>query len=59
MELSNGKDLLCLSKPYYTQVQVEIIATKAEKAYFASFDPRCSEALQLKILEVERDEENI
>ena len=59
LELVNGKDLLCLSKPYYTQVQIEIMATNAEKAYFVSFDPRCSESLQSKILEVDRDEEYI
>lgn len=58
-ELKNSADLLELSKAYYTQMQVEMIALKRDFGYFVSYDPRCSDLLQLKILKVNRDEDFI
>jgi hypothetical protein len=57
--LKSDQDLKELHKGYYIQMQIEMIALKKEKGYFASYDPRNSEKLQLKILEVNRDEELI
>jgi hypothetical protein len=59
LRLKDSNDLKEQHKNYYTQVQIEIMALKKDKGYFVSFDPRNSEKLQLKIIEVPRDEEMI
>jgi hypothetical protein len=57
--MKSAEDLKKNHFDYYVQVQIEIMALKKEKALFVSYDPRCSEKLQMKILEIPRDEEMI
>lgn len=58
--LTSGVDLLTEFLDKYCQLQMNLLCTKREKAYFVSYDPRMIDPnLKLKILEVYRDEEMI
>jgi YqaJ-like viral recombinase domain len=59
LRLKGWQDLKEINYNYYVQLQIEIMALKKDKGLFVSFDPRCYEKLQLKIIEVPRDEELI
>lgn len=59
LRLKSAQDLKELHKDYYAQIQIEIMALKKEKGIFVSYDPRCSDRLQMKVLEVPKDEELI
>lgn len=59
LRLNSAQGLKELHKDYYIQMQIEMIALRKEKGLFVSYDPRCSERLQMKIIEVPKDEELI
>ena len=59
LRLKDGQGLKILHPEYYVQMQIEMIALKKNLGYFVSFDPRCSEKLQLKVVQVNRDEQMI
>jgi len=59
LRLKTAQDLKELHKDHYVQLQIEILALKKQKGYYVSYDPRNSGPLQMKILEVARDEEMI
>lgn len=60
LSCKDAKDLKKLNKDYYIQLQGNMLAADATKGYFVSYDWRlCKPELQIKIIEVERDEEMI
>jgi hypothetical protein len=60
LRLLDANDVLKKKAVYYDQMQLNILLSGADKAWFVSYDSRyLDDKLKLKIIEVPKDEERI
>lgn len=54
--LNTREDLFNFSKPYYWQIQANLLFAKKQECDFISYDPRMTDKYKMKILEIKADE---